>query len=124
MKSKTPRMDEIAQKWARKEITTAQMREECDKIEAELADARAEIERLREYTTCTLETADNELDDKDLALIKKDKLIEQMREALELMLEGAMHDFRYVCQYRDNCLCWGCQKARIKAALAAERGGK
>ena len=50
------------------------------------------------------------------------KLVEQMREALELMLEGAMHDFHYVCQHRDNCLCWGCQKARIKAALAAERG--
>ena len=51
------------------------------------------------------------------------KLIEQMREALELVLEGAIHDFHYVCQHRDNCLCWGCQKARIKAALeAAERG--
>jgi hypothetical protein len=46
-----------------------------------------------------------------------------MREALSLILEGAIHDFHYVCQHRDNCLCWGCQKVRVKAALsAAERG--
>jgi predicted RNase H-like HicB family nuclease len=53
----------------------------------------------------------------------KDKLIEQMRKALNLMLEGAIHDFHYVCQHCDNCLCWCCQKVRVKAALsAAERG--
>lgn len=73
----------------------------CDRIEhleTELAEARAEIER-------------------------KDKLIGQMREALKLLLEGAIHDFHYACQRRDNCLCWGCQKARVKVALsAAERG--
>lgn len=54
---------------------------------------------------------------------RKDKLIEQLRDALKLVLEGAIHDFHYVCQHQDNCLCWGCQKKRIKAALsAAERG--
>ena len=69
-----------------------------NQLETELADARAEIER-------------------------KDKLIEQMREALSLILEGVIHDFHYSCQLRDNCLCWGCQKKRVKAALsAAERG--
>lgn len=53
---------------------------------------------------------------------RKEKLIEQMREALSLILEGAIHDFHYACQHRDNCLCWGCQKKRVNAALAAERG--
>lgn len=48
--------------------------------------------------------------------------IEQMREALLLFAEGAIHDFHYVCQHRDNCLCLACQKARVKAALAVERG--
>lgn len=52
----------------------------------------------------------------------KDKLIEQMREALSLILEGAIHDFHYACQHRNSCLCWGCQKRRVNAALAAERG--
>ena len=70
---------------------------ECTETERKLKEARAEIER-------------------------KDALIEQMQEALDLMLEGAIHDFHYVCQHRDNCLCWGCQKVRVKAALAAERG--
>lgn len=37
----------------------------ADKVK-QLADARAEIERLREYTTCTLESADAEMDDKDI----------------------------------------------------------
>jgi hypothetical protein len=55
-------------------------------------------------------------------LADKDKLIEQIREALLLFAEGAIHDFHYVCQHRDNCLCLACQKVRVKAALsAAER---
>jgi CO dehydrogenase/acetyl-CoA synthase alpha subunit len=71
---------------------------ERDELRKHLAEAWAEIER-------------------------KDKLIEQMRKALNLMLEGAIHDFHYVCQHCDNCLCWCCQKVRVKAALsAAERG--
>ena len=69
---------------------------ERDELRKQLAEARAEIE-------------------------SKDKLIEQMRNALLLFAEGAIHDFHYVCQHRDNCLCLACQKARVKAALAAER---
>jgi len=106
------------------------------KLEAELADkekrlaeARAEIERLKgvvisqitpepftpsSYSTSTEPTKD-----------ERDKLIEQMRDALKLVLEGAIHDFHYVCQHQDNCLCWGCQKKRIKAVLStAERISK
>jgi hypothetical protein len=56
-------------------------------LERELAEAQAEIERLREYTTCTLESTDAEMDDKDIQIIKKDKLIEQMRVALRWYAE-------------------------------------
>lgn len=110
------------------------------KIESELAEARAEIVEigiaLAEKENNFLDVL-SERDDLQRHLFKqnirlaearaeierKDKLIEQMREALELILEGASYNFHYVCQHRDNCLCWGCQKARIKAALsAAERG--
>ena len=70
---------------------------------------------------------ERELADKDRQLAEakaeiehKDKRIEQMREALNLMLEGAIYNFHYVCQHRDNCLCWDCQKVRVKAALAAD----
>ena len=94
-------------------------------LETERNEARAEIEILK-----------NQLEDESMRAdgmttahaeagadsYRMRELIEQMRGALELMLEGAMHDFHYVCQHRDNCLCWSCQKARIKAALAAERG--
>jgi hypothetical protein len=116
-------------------------------ISQQLAEARAEIETLKINTRCDLDllAADtvqmNKMQDEIEAIVfvkkkaveeiaflnqeieRKDKLIEQMREALNLMLEGAIHDFHYVCQHRDNCLCWGCQKVRVKAALsAAERG--
>ena len=88
------------------------------KLETELADARAEIERLKLVS----QNQETVIAAQRRSAKAKNELIEQMREALELMLEGAMHDFHYVCQHRDNCLCWGCQKARIKAAIAAERG--
>jgi len=87
-------------------------------LQEQLAEARAEIERKNEELDMFL--AEQQAMNKIIA--RKDKLIEQMREALEWVLEGAIHDFHYVCQHRDNCLCWGCQKARIKATLAAERG--
>ena len=87
-------------------------------LETELADARAEIERLKLVS----QNQETVIAAQRRSAKAKNELIEQMREALELMLEGAMHDFHYVCQHRDNCLCWGCQKARIKAAIAAERG--
>lgn len=89
------------------------------RLETELAEARTEIERLKREHVELLIKYDEKFD----VIDTKDKLIEQMREALSLFLEGAIHDFHYVCQHRDNCLCWGCQKKRVKAALeAAERG--
>jgi hypothetical protein len=70
----------------------------------------------------TIEQLTKELAEAGAEIERKDKLIEQMREALSLILEGAIHDFHYVCQHRDNCLCWSCQKKRVNAALsAAER---
>jgi predicted RNase H-like nuclease (RuvC/YqgF family) len=57
--------------------------EENQQLKESLAEARGEIERLREYTTCTLESTDAEMDDKDIQIIKKDKLIEQLKKALE-----------------------------------------
>ena len=90
----------------------------CRRLEKQLAEARAEIERLKLVS----QNQETVIAAQRRSAKAKNELIEQMREALELMLEGAMHDFHYACQHRDNCLCWGCQKARIKAALAAERG--
>jgi hypothetical protein len=95
--TKTPRTDD-AMTWSSDMGRLVVNAEIAQKIETELAEAGAEIER-------------------------KDRLIELMREALSLILEGAIHDFHYVCQHRDNCLCWSCQKKRVNAALsAAERG--
>lgn len=47
-----------------------------------------------------------------------------MLEALEAIKEGMMHDFHYVCQEGlvKNCLCYKCQKIRIKAAIVAAKG--
>ena len=106
---------------------------EREELRKQLADARAEIERLR-ARNAILDNAIAEVTEEQAALCAegqtitelvaaKDKLIEQMRDAINLMLEGAIYDFHYVCQHRDNCLCWDCQKVRVKAALsAAERG--
>jgi hypothetical protein len=100
----------------------------------QLADARAEIERLRGELIRNIQpeptllcggyalTMDNSNDSEKSDVERKDALIEQMRDALLLFAEGAIHDFHYVCQHRDNCLCLACQKVRVKAALAAERG--
>ena len=130
--SKTPRTDEhilhhANGNWHPSAFVLASFTRQ---LETELAEARAEIERLRQelrdnstLAARQIVPAEMLVDDLTAEIERKDKLIEQMREALELMLEGAMHDFHYACQHRDNCLCWGCQKARIKAALAAaERG--
>ena len=100
------------------EILRSKLFERLRQLETELADARAEIERLKLVS----QNQETVIAAQRRSAKAKNELIEQMREALELMLEGAMHDFHYVCQHRDNCLCWGCQKARIKAAIAAERG--
>ena len=120
--SKTPRTDaaEVAMyddcfAGAPQKVVPAKI---ARQLETELADARAEIERLKLVS----QNQETVIAAQRRSAKAKNELIEQMREALELMLEGAMHDFHYACQHRDNCLCWGCQKARIKAAIAAERG--
>jgi chromosome segregation ATPase len=129
----------------------------CDRVEQleteladkdrQLAEARAEIERLNKDHNdaldtifamliaargedCTIEVLHAEMNAVSTkpsgyirhCIAKRDKLVKQMREALSLVMEGAIHDFHYACQHCDNCLCWGCQKVRVKAALAAERG--
>ena len=48
----------------------------------------------------------------------------QMLEALKAIEEGMMRDFHYVCQEGliKNCLCYKCQKTRVKAAIRAAKG--
>ena len=115
--SKTPRTDEHILhhgngNWYPSAFVLASF---ARQLETELAEARAEIERKNEELDMFLaeQRAMNEI------IERKNALIEQMREALSLILEGAIHDFHYSCQLRDNCLCWGCQKKRVKAALSA-----
>ena len=118
--SKTPRTDEqilhhANGNWHPSAFVLASF---ARQLETELADARAEIERLKLVS----QNQETVIAAQRRSAKAKNALIEQMREALELVIEGAIHDFHYACQHRDNCLCWGCQKARIKAALAvAER---
>lgn len=109
--------------------------EDC---QAELVEARAEIERLREYTTCTLESTDAEMDDKDIQIIKKDKLIEQLKKALEsAKLQHYVNDDDnwYSCPASGlcsndsagtDCNCGADYVNSIieAALLAAERGGE
>lgn len=64
-------------------IRETALQDTIEQLTKELAEAQAEIERLKEYTTCTLVSTDAEMDDKDVEIAKRDKLIEQMREALE-----------------------------------------
>ena len=89
-----------------------------NQLETELADARAEIERLKLIS----QNQETVIAAQRRSAKAKNELIEQMREALSLVMEGAIHDFHYACQHRNSCLCWGCQKKRVNAALAAERG--
>jgi hypothetical protein len=94
--------------------------EHFDRVEKQLAEALADADHWKSECNALQRIAH----EARAEIESKNKLIEQMREALNLMLEGAIHDFHYVCQHCDNCLCWGCQKVRVKAALsAAERGG-
>jgi len=89
-----------------------------NQLETELADARAEIERLKLIS----QNQETVIAAQRRSAKAKNELIERMREALSLVMEGAIHDFHYACQHRNSCLCWGCQKKRVNAALAAERG--
>lgn len=93
MESKTPRTDaefKLEAFFDGSGIVETVFVEFARELETELADkdrqlaeARAEIERLREYTTRTLESTDAEMDDKDIQIIKKDALIEQMKADLQ-----------------------------------------
>lgn len=87
-------------------------------LNKQLADARAEIERLKLIS----QNQETVIAAQRRSAKAKNELIERMREALSLVMEGAIHDFHYACQHRNSCLCWGCQKKRVNAALAAERG--
>jgi chromosome segregation ATPase len=108
------------------------LQEHSEQLEREIAEANIEIEGLEEEIVALCDRLKRvnggelgkQLADAQAEIERKDKLIEQMRDALNLMLEGAIHDFHYVCQHRDNCLCWGCQKVRVKAALSAAERGK
>lgn len=105
---------------------------ERDELRKQLAEARAEIENLKWHINSEKAKSEAalELHDRALELVnearteieRKNAIIGQMREALSLVMEGAIHDFHYACQHRNSCLCWGCQKKRVNAALAAERG--
>ena len=89
-------------------------------LETELAEARAEIERLKLVS----QNQETVIAAQRRSAKTKDALIEQMREALSLVMEGAIHDFHYACQHRNSCLCWGCQKKRVNAALSAAEMGE
>jgi hypothetical protein len=131
--SETPRTDEYAGmsedfRWL--EVVSAefarQLETELADKEKQLAETQAETQELYIQLATELKAEHaQELAEMRAEIERKDKLIEQMREALSLILEGAIHDFHYVCQHRDNCLCWSCQKKRVNAALsAAERLGE
>lgn len=53
----------------------------------------------------------------EMEIPKKNEQIKQAKETLQLLQEGEVRDFNYTCQHRGNCLCWPCQKQRIKAVL-------
>jgi TolA-binding protein len=112
--------------------------EENQQLKESLAEAQTEVERLREYTTCTLESTDAEMDDKDIQIIKKDKLIEQLKKALESAKQQHYvndDDNWYSCPASGlcsndsagtDCNCGADYvNSIIEAALsAAERGGE
>jgi ElaB/YqjD/DUF883 family membrane-anchored ribosome-binding protein len=101
-------------------IRETALQDTIEQLTKELGEARAEIERLREYTTCTLESTDAEMDDKDIQIIKKDKLIEQMREAL-IVADSLVTSL--IDTHVDRCASiYDFDRDIIKAALAAERG--
>jgi len=103
-----------------------QLETELADKEKQLAEARAEIERLKEYTTCTLVTMDTEMDEKDIEIIKRDKMIKQMRELLQFAVEDWAHKFNH--DENPEHGGWAVRAGNLlnelqKAALsAAERG--
>ena len=108
--SKTPRTDEhlrMKEENGHAVIVSGdfarQLETELADKDKQLAEARAEIERLSEIA----EMQRVRLDKRNEEIERKDKLIEQMREALKLALPEARSTH--------------CENV-IKAALAAERG--
>ena len=111
--SKTPRTDEHLRMKEESGHTVKVSSEFARQLERELAEARAEIERLKHCKKCgkfvDIEsiTCPSCVDNSPVK--KRDKLIEQMRDALRLALPEARSTH--------------CENT-IKAALAAERGGR
>jgi recombinational DNA repair protein RecR len=112
--SKTPRTNEMLKRYDTLEDGAAGfmlLRQSIEELETELAEARAEIERLKHCKKCgkfiDIEsiTCPSCVDNSPVK--KRDKLIEQMREALRLALSEARSTH--------------CEQT-ILAALAAERG--
>ena len=107
----------------------------CDRIEhleTELADARAEIERLRQelrdnstLAARQIVPAEMLVDDLTAEIERKDALIEQMRGAL---LDALANRHTCTCYDHDvyeqqSCICGAAETyEKIRAALAAERG--
>ena len=96
-------------------------------LERELAEARAEIEHLRQelrdnstLAARQIVPAEMLVDDLAAEIERKDAIIEQMREALRLA-DDLIDEYAAVCEHADNV---DELRDEIKAALsAAERGG-
>ena len=121
-------IERLALEIENKQYTITCASEEHQQLKESLAEARAEIERLRSRNKI-LDTAIAEMTEEQAALCAeeqsitelvatKNKLIEQMREALTEALQSADsewenknlgHDWKYACE-------------QMRAALAAERG--
>ena len=99
---------------------------ECDELKKQLAEAKAEIERLTsEHEDALRRAKDNAVSLSGTVteyageLLAKDKLVEQMREALKLA-DDLIDEYAADYEHRDNV---DEIREEIKAALAAE-GGK
>lgn len=109
------RAEELRRKWATGQIginalckAHAHAEKEITEIKQELAEARAEIERLDHHRRAGW-----------AEIKRKDKLIEQTREALRLA-DDLIDDYAMDYEHRDNV---DDARDKIKAALsAAERG--
>ena len=122
--SKTPRVDDrefaaIDLKPSSRVVYASFARQ----LETELADARAEIERLRQelrdnstLATRQIVPAEMLVDDLTAEIERKDKLIEQMREALKAI--DAIGSEKGDASRDDALRCFSI----ARAALAAERG--
>ena len=91
----------------------------CRRLEKQLTEARAEIERLKRENIELLVKCDEKFD----VIDRKDKLIEQMREALKFsLIADEVRQTRNVCASDINDACETSRIKRIAALSAAERG--